>query len=292
MERGGHSGGKRQFMATYHERCSYTADGVAYARALSNIPFSKEIFRLLEEMDPLDQAEKKARLNHVDVTAFFEARYRMTDREIAKSGVRQVLELASGFSPRGMIMTEDPSSFFVEVDLPDKLAVKRQIVNRLIRNQDAALRSNLCWIAGNVLDENVFAQAARLFRKEAVAVVCEGLLRYVSHKDKAILAGYIHEFLEQFGGVWITPDVETVDDEMALPGAAERLQRLGAGMLSNIFATRQQVFGFFKDLGFAPAETPLTGIMPELVTPKRLGADRERVERFLKIRSVLVLRPI
>lgn len=282
-------------MPTYNEKSSYTADGLAYRRTFTDIPFSQEIYKILEEDHPLSP-EEKARAADRNFVTFFEARYLMTDREIAKTGARQVLELASGLSPRGIALTADPGFVFVEVDLPDKLALKLEVIDRLVTDGVIPRRPNLHSIASNVLDPNLFDRASSYFRPEPVAVVCEGLLRYLSVEDKIVLGKRIHEMLRRFGGAWITPDYEVRAEEMAIPGMRERYEdiarRTGVDVSANLFESGAAMIRCFENMGFAVERIPLADMMDELVSVKRLDLTRTEIETLLNIRSELVMRPI
>ena len=57
----------------------------------------------------------------------FEARYKTTDQIIARYHITQVLELATGLSPRGLAMTEDLNVVHVATDLPEILEQEKAI---------------------------------------------------------------------------------------------------------------------------------------------------------------------
>src|SRR3954466_12216853 len=105
-------------MATLNDQSSFTADAVARLRAYTDIPLSKEIIDAALSLEK-DRGQKLEadKLPPIEMAPYFEARYLLTDREIAKSGCRQILELASGLSPRGMVMAKDEGVNYAELDL-------------------------------------------------------------------------------------------------------------------------------------------------------------------------------
>ena len=110
---------------------------------------------------------------------FLLARHRIIDHlleEAVSAGeVSQVIELASGMSPRGFAFTErHPELTYVEVDLPDMAARKVEALGRL--------RSPLDNHRVEAADVMTGVQLSRIFssldRSAGVAVVTEGLLNY------------------------------------------------------------------------------------------------------------------
>ena len=85
----------------------------------------------------------------------------------------QVLEIAAGFSSRGLVFAGQPNTRYVELDLPDLTELKTQIVGDI-----AHIPDNLHILGGNALRLSDFDEASRYFDgNKPVAVVNEGLLR-------------------------------------------------------------------------------------------------------------------
>ena len=100
---------------------SPTAKLVAYFREFTDIPCAKDVARLIDaktvtetlcpDSGMLDDLKKF-------VTPAIEARYKSMISAIKRTGIQQVLELASGLSFRGILMTTDPDILYTETDLP------------------------------------------------------------------------------------------------------------------------------------------------------------------------------
>src|SRR5262249_24904556 len=155
-----------------------------------------------------------------------EARYKAIDRALVEYRPTQVLELASGFLPRGLEMSLDPRLTFVESDLPEVIQAKQQLVRTL-----AGDRPNLHFAeidAAGPADR--FAAASQHFAPDqAVAVVCEGLLIYLDMEEKRRVCGNVRQVLEKHGGVWITADfTATVGLREAMPLDAALQKRVRA----------------------------------------------------------------
>lgn len=126
-----------------------------------------------------------------------EARSKLIDRLLAETGASQVLEIAAGFSSRGLVFTAQPNTQYIELDLPDLAELKTQIVGNI-----AHIPENLHILGGNALRSSDFDVASQYFSKDKpVAVVNEGLLRYLTFDEKAQVANNNRSLLEQFGGV-------------------------------------------------------------------------------------------
>lgn len=277
---------------TFNEKSSHTADGVAYRRTLTAIPRSREIWEILTRLQGPPPAEEMERMKNRALLPYFEARYLMTDRVLRRSGIRQVYELASGLSPRGLNLTEEnPSMVYVEIDLPEKMALKKNVVAELAPRP----RANLHLEAGNVIDAADFERGARHFDlSQPVAVICEGLLRYIGFDDKEKLARHISGLVRQGGGIWITPDVAfTSEFENMTPerrAHAEHLMKIsGMSVLPNLFRDEAHAQSFFEGFGFAVAKHPLEEIADELVCPRAAGLSREQVAESLRRRCTYVM---
>ena len=155
-----------------------------------------------------EEMEKLESLIGPEITPFMEARVKLVNRILKEKNVKQILEIAAGFSSRGIEMTKDASINFIEVDLPGIMNEKRGILKALVFEQSKiSSRPNLYFYDGNALNQGDLLTATKVFKKEPIAVVNEGLLTYLDFEEKANVAGNVHRLLESFGGVWVTPNL-------------------------------------------------------------------------------------
>jgi O-methyltransferase involved in polyketide biosynthesis len=250
-----------------------------------DIPFAKEIWAILQKSGGISSEDMIRATRGTFMYPFMEARYLMTDLEIAKSGADQIFELASGLTPRGIAMTASPTIMYVEFDLPDKLEEKKKIIDQLVAEGNIAPRNNLYLESGDVTDTTNFERASRHFTNRPVAVVCEGLLRYVSPTDRKALADNIHTLLKKYGGIWTTPDAEFFDPEKTPEEEKkrfeERFEKLGYDVRPNLFKDAEDAEMFFRECGFDVAKYPAISMIDKLVLPKRMGLKKEDVIRCL-----------
>ena len=272
-------------MPTFNDQSSHTADGLVYIRSLTDIPFSKEIWAIFQAAEKATPEGMTKATRGTLMYPFMEARYLMTDRETTKSGAQQVLELASGLSPRGIAMTASPAVTYVEMDLADKLKTKKMVIDRLVAQGTITPRSNLYLEEGNVASTVDFENAARRFADKPVAVICEGLLRYISPEDRKLLAANIYNLLKKNGGIWITPDLEFLDIIQSSPKEKERYENraktFGYDIRLNIFKNEDGAVAFFEGCGFHVTKHPLVDLVDELTILARIGISKEEAARAL-----------
>src|SRR5678815_5887372 len=97
---------------------SVTAKLSAYYRKFSDIAFAAEVAALIGADEAFAQIVSDHGLEPDKLTFYapmFEARYKSITQLIRKSGATQVLELACGYSLRGLDLTRDPSLCYVAV---------------------------------------------------------------------------------------------------------------------------------------------------------------------------------
>ena len=283
------------------ERVSLTAWRVAYRRTLSDIPFSSEIFdelqKIMRRTRSAAELQELEQLVQPDITPIFEARFKLVNRLLKEQNVKQILEIAAGFSPRSLAMARDPSVEYSEMDLPGLMSEKRSVFEELIKQGKIPRYPNVHLNSGNVLRMEDLLAAAKPFRKEPIAVVNEGLLRYLTFEEKEIVVTNVRKLLRRFGGTWITPDLslrpqgifglsgERMRDQFA------RIERMtGIDVAKNYFESESAACAFFENLGFRIERHSFMEIADDLVSPQKLHLSREQVEKEIGRLAVLVMK--
>lgn len=80
-----------------YEEISATAIVTSYPRTFTDIPYEKEIYKWLQK-----HCKEEVTLNDT-LAPEIEARYKLINKLLDSSHIKQVLELASGYSSRGLI---------------------------------------------------------------------------------------------------------------------------------------------------------------------------------------------
>jgi O-methyltransferase involved in polyketide biosynthesis len=205
---------------------------------------------------------------------------------LEEHGATQVLELAAGLSPRGMDLAPK-GIVLVEADLADATAMKGEVVTAVLGRVPANL--HLCPV--NVLDRAELLACCSAFTNRPVAVVTEGLLRYLTFEEKTQLAANVREILLRFGGLWVTTDIHLRFWAHRHRGPINReteKERLGRSLDPNYFDDLDHALRFFEECGFDVEARPLMeGIRDSVISLHQ--APDELLEE-LKDRRVFILR--
>jgi O-methyltransferase involved in polyketide biosynthesis len=130
----------------------------------------------------------------------------LLERAIEQHGVTQVIEVASGLSPRGWRFTERYGDrlTYVETDLPEMAKPKRQALVRMgARHRVLAL---------DALDEDDLpALADELDHETGLAIITEGLLGYLPPDDVASLWRRFAQTLSRFPAGRYISDLHLAD---------------------------------------------------------------------------------
>jgi len=154
------------------EKVIPTAWMVAYRRTFSDIPYSKEIFDKLEEIRKRNNYEDiPSELKKPELSPQFEARHKLIDKLIYQNNSAQILELASGFSSRGLIMSLKDNFNYVEFDLDLVISSKIQIVTEILSQNDLKIPQNLHFFAGNALNFEDMKNSLRCFDRSKPLVI-------------------------------------------------------------------------------------------------------------------------
>jgi hypothetical protein len=286
-----------------HAKSSRTADGVALRRIFTDIPLCKEIYERFERINGRTKPEDLEREKFPSVIPFFEARYLLTDRLLAKSRIKQIFEHAAGLTPRSLLFgASNPDARCVEFDLTKKLGVKKKIVNMLVEDQIIAEPTNLWFESGNVTDMVALATASRHFRNEPIAIINEGLDRYLSLFERGLKLDHIHRLLKHFKGINITPDIATKTSMEAMrkmPGMQSNFtareaaleKKLGFRMSEHYHKNTDDCRRFHEQHGFSVDVYCLDEVLDELSSPRILGLDITDVKEMLSKFHEFVLYP-
>ena len=217
----------------------------------TDIPYAKEMLDYLRTRVAFPEESLAEKLPR-SYAPFFEARFKSVNRILAELGATQILELAAGFSPRGMDFSQR-GVLYVETDLPDMIEQKRHLVETIL----GTIPPNLHFSTASVLDQHDLMMACANFRAEPVAITTEGLLRYLTFTEKTQLAANVHAILNKFGGAWITPDIHLRQwaRERASTDFHNRLvETVGRDVDPNYFDDLAHARSFFESCGFAVEE--------------------------------------
>jgi O-methyltransferase involved in polyketide biosynthesis len=226
----------------------------------------------------------------------FEARYKSISALTKKSGARQVLELASGYSLRGLDLTVDPAFQYVEVDLPAVVEQKARLLDDLRRAHGIGVAPGHRLAIADVLDAHQLRTAAQpLRRDEAVIVLCEGLIGYLTRDETERLAGNVRSLLSEFvGGTWLTPDFSFRSEVRDLPPERQRLREAVTGLTerqldASAFEDEQDLADFLARHGFGHRVVRQVDETPSFSTIATLGLSPAVLDRLRPLLRVYAM---
>jgi len=252
-----------------HSRISLTAKITAYWKSLSNIPYAKEIAEAVKA----EQTARQMLGDKLDwMTSFsppmLEARYKSINSVIRKIDIKNVMELACGLSPRGLEVVSDGGNY-VGTDLPEMSAEGSKIIID-IAAQEGIPVDNLHFQPADVMNKDELENAAVYFNGREFAVICEGLLPYLSRDEKAVMAKNIKVLLSNKRGAWITADISFKGLREAIIATLGKnvrdtvksvmqniSERTGSDISGNDFIYVMEAVKFYKDMGFRIEEYPM-----------------------------------
>lgn len=269
-----------------YETISPTAIVTSYPRIFTDIPYEKEIYNWLNE-----NCKEEVTLNR-KLAPELEARYKLTNKILNKLNVSQVLELAAGYSSRGLIYSKKGYNY-IEMDLESVSKNKANIL-KCVNN---FIPDNLHIISGNALKREDFNKCKKYLNvNKSVAIINEGLLRYLTFEEKKIVAENVYSLLSEFGGAWITCDVTPKkfiqNQNKNLPDLNKKLSNLTSrNNLNDRFEDINHIKEFFGTIGFNNIEIhKFNEVKEELYSINELGIIDEHAEKLLDDAIVAVMK--
>ena len=185
---------------------SPSAKWMLLLKGYTNIPYAREVAELLEYPNKYIPDFKKRDFTFWASTIHLENRYWSIDQLLKDLTIKNILELSSGYSFRSLEYTQQKGVHYIDTDLPEVIATKKEFINSL-EKEGFNTNGKLELLPLNVLDENNFKEIIGHFPQGEVAIVNEGLLTYLNKQEKEKLCSIIHDILIERGGYWITGDI-------------------------------------------------------------------------------------
>jgi O-methyltransferase involved in polyketide biosynthesis len=268
---------------------SPSAKWVLLMKGHTNIPFARQTAELIEYPEKFNPDFTKTDLGFWGRTMHFEMRYLSIDQLLSDIPIHNIIELSSGFSFRGLDFTINKDVHYIDTDLPDMIAKKKDLVDQLTPGQKEK-KGKLELLPLNALDEKAFKETVQRFENGPVVIVNEGLLIYLNTEEKEKLCTIIRNVLKERGGYWITADIykklgqriidTSIDDKTKRFFEEHQVE-------ANRFDSMEQAEAFFKKMGFVidkEAEVDHTALSTFPYIAK--NAKPEDYERFKKLGKI------
>lgn len=185
---------------------SPSAKSLLYMKGHTNIPYARQTAELLMLPEKYVPDFENKDFMFWARTLHFEERYWSIDNLLNDLDITNILELSSGFSFRGLETCKQKRYFYIDTDLTTVIDEKKKLLPALKREEDNTL-GVLELMPLNALDTDQFQDIVNHFPEGEIIIINEGLLIYLSTKEKEKLCGIIRNILEQRGGYWITTDI-------------------------------------------------------------------------------------
>lgn len=268
-------------------------------KGYTNIPYAKETAALLQGPEVFDLSFDEKDFWFWIRVMHFENRYWTIDQLLKQTDAKNMLELSSGYSFRGLdLCVKDKSIHYIDTDLPEVVSVKQDLISKLKVNQD--IKGNFELLSLNALNNADFNAVVSRFEDGPLTIVNEGLLMYLGMEEKKSLCKIIHNTLSKRGGCWITADIyvkRTSEMRANLPQSKSETAFFEKHNIEeNKFENYEAAEVFFKSEGFellkeAVPDYGKLSVMPHLlkVLPEEA---RNRKEPPPKIQATWMLTPI
>jgi len=269
-----------------YEEIIPTAIVTSYPRIFTDIPYEKKIYYWLK-----NHCKEEVTLNKM-MAPEIEARYKLINKLLEQYEIKQVLELAAGYSSRGLIYSKKGYNY-VELDLKKVVKNKKKILSYLEKD----IPSNLRIIGGNALRTDDFNIVENYFKAdEHITIIHEGLFRYLTFDEKRQVAQNIHDLLSKYGGIWITSDVTPkkfiTSQNQALLDFNKNLTTITSrNQLNERFEDENHIREFFGNIGFELVEIhPFIEMKKELYSVNKCGMMNEKIKKTLEDAIVVVMK--
>jgi hypothetical protein len=219
-------------------------------KGITNIPFAKEAATIISQPETYAPDLSNTDLVFWGRAVHFESRYWSINQLMEGLPAKNILELSSGFSFRGLEAAKEHDVHYIDTDLPGMVDSKKQLIQSL---HPGTLKGTLELQPLNALDENSFMEIVSHFPEGEILIVNEGLLMYLNDEEKRKACGIIHKVLKARGGYWITADIYVkgitkieglkVNDELQQFLAAHQVEE-------NKFDSFEAAQAFFESIGF------------------------------------------
>ncbi|HEY4155649.1 MAG TPA: hypothetical protein VGM24_09475 [Puia sp.] len=185
---------------------SPSARSILLLKGCTNIPFAREVAGLLTHPGPFLPAGENRDFSFWARVVHFENRYWSIDQLLEGNETKNILELSSGYSFRGLDRVARNPVHYIDTDLEDVISLKRKFIS-VLEKKLPSINGSLEILPLNALDEMQFKEIVRRFEDGPLVIVNEGLLMYLDLEEKKKLCALIHQELKARGGIWITADI-------------------------------------------------------------------------------------
>ncbi len=132
------------------------------------------------------------------ISAIYAVRYHAINYYIERTGIKNIVDLGCGYSPRGLLYLNKPGYTYIGIDLPAVIKEVRKI------------NGNLNYQAVDITNS---AALVKVFSKleGKVLIITEDVLPYLTLSELKMVISNIRDVLMEHLGIWMTADFEGAD---------------------------------------------------------------------------------
>ena len=204
-----------------------------------------------------------------------QARYEINNTAALRSSAPNIVDLPSGYSPRGFRVSSAGKRYF-GFDLPVVIDDMAPAAEKVMTPQQRSLSSYHAVDATNYLS----LKEALGDVKGELCIVTEGLLGYFNESELVSLCQAIHRLLSEYGGTWMTADLSILRIYALTFGTLFKGEELSfmnsmkekGGGLADVKMNQNSLFlngeegalRFLEEQGFTVVSEPVTLYLPDL----------------------------
>lgn len=230
---------------------SPSAKSLLLMKGYTNIPYAKQIAALMQGPEAFGINFNEKDFGFWIRVMHFESRYWSIDQLLKQTDSKNIIELSSGYSLRGLDMCARENVHYLDTDLPGVITAKQQMINNL--GLETNLEGKLELLPLNAMDATAFKGVVSRFASGPITIVNEGLLMYLNVEEKKQLCRTIHHILKERGGCWITADVyikRTIEMQSALTQTKQEMAFFEEHNIEqNKFESYEAAEAFFAEQG-------------------------------------------
>jgi O-methyltransferase involved in polyketide biosynthesis len=189
-----------------YKTISPSAKSLLLTKAITKIPFARQAAELMMYPEKFNPDIINKDIGFWTRVVHFENRYWSIDQLLKGLPIKNILELSSGFSFRGLEAIKQNKIHYIDTDLPDVITAKKDFISALQPDSSKA-EGKLEILPLNALDEKNFDEIITRFPAGEIVIINEGFLMYLDADEKEKLCRIIYKTLKQRGGYWITADI-------------------------------------------------------------------------------------
>ena len=280
------SAGSRNASAAEFETISYSAQVSLNWLAAAGVPEAKKILKTIGRPNILT-AENVPDFKRVEQlnAVHREITYEAINDFVYGNGYKNVLDIACGYSPRGLAMSQK-GIHYIGTEL-QAVAVSADAIMK--KNLNKKYHPNLAYETAYAQDEKTMTAIADKFDGE-ICIIDQDVIAYIDRDDLDKMFDNINHILTKHGGCYITSDFSVRhylrDVAVALYGKKEAHSvivsnnDLHEDLVSEnpyyeVFKSKEEAVKFLAAHGLEAREIPLFNAAPKLYCEKKLSAEQK-----------------